>query len=272
MMVDKQGNGRAHADQASSSFEMGILAFGTSVTVTDEVRRSVEKETEVIEESIKQLRGKIKTEEKVGEELRRTRVSGLKETRDILQGSTENLNSLHFSVDFLQGIQKSFTIELMDPSTRSLGVNVSGDGTMENLLPPECGISIVDIKAEITEQQRDLDAFHKEGIARVQSFSSLKEKKRAVTEAIETLKRRIVDDKLEEQNAELDEKIRLAKQEYENELNRRSSLLASLDESKKQSDVLEHEKRKLVSRSSMSNCKVVSQILKMDIIMDSTVG
>lgn len=251
MTFDQQGAPPAD----SSSFEMGILAFGTSVTVTDEVRRSVEKETEVIEESIKQLRGKIKTEEKVGEELLRSRVSGLKETQDILQGSSENLSSLQFTVDFLQALQKSFTMELMDPSTRD---GEDGDETMGNLLPPEYGISIDDIKAEIIEQQRELDTLHEEGMAQVHTITSLKEQKQAATEAIETLKRRIQEDKLEEQNNELEEKIRLAKKEYEDEMNRRSSLAASLEESKKQNEALEDEKRKLVSCRLASDCKIVS--------------
>ncbi len=223
---------------------MGILAFGTSVTVTDEVRRSVEKETEVLEESIQQLRAKIKTEEKVGEELRRSRLSSGKETRDILQGSTENLSSLYFTVDFLHELHKSFTIELLDPTAEP-----SGDDTTKNLH----GISMVDIQAEMAEQQRELDTLHEEGLAHVQSLSLLKEKKVAVTKEMEALKRRIVDDKLEEQNIELDAKIRVAKQEFENEMNRRSSLIASLDNAKKQYDALEHEKRQLVSQLSRIN-------------------
>ena len=253
-MINTQGAAPAPAD---ASFEMGILAFGTSVTVTDEVRRSVEKETEVIEESIQQLRGKIKTEEKVGEELRRSRVSGLKETQDILQGATENVTSLHFTVDFLQELQKSFTIELMD-FPRGDENATTGDG----VLPPEYGISTVDLKAAIAKQHRELDALHEEGQTMVHSISSVMEQKRATTEAMETLKRRMQDDKLEEQNKDLEEKIRLAKKEYEDEVNRRSSLVASLEESKQQSDALEEEKRKLVSATlTTSFCKHVSTIL-----------
>lgn len=253
--MEKQGNGAA--DQASSSFEMGILAFGTSVSVTDEVRRSVEKETEVIEESIKQVRGKMKIEEKVGEELRRNRVSGLKETRDILQGSTENLNSLHFTVDFLQELEKTFITELVDPSTRPLRKDASGDEMMENESPSGCGISIVNIKAEIMEQQRELDALHEEGISQVNSISLIKEKKIALMEAMETLQQRRKDDRLEEQNDELDKKINQAKQEHENELKRRNSLVGSLEEAKKRTEALENEKRKLVSN--FPRCQILQR-------------
>ncbi|GAX16591.1 hypothetical protein FisN_7Lh322 [Fistulifera solaris] len=230
MVNSTQGN--------AESFEMGILAFGTSVTVTDEVRRSVEKETEVLEESIQQLRSKIKTEEKVGEELRRSRLSSGKETRDILQGSTENLSSLNFTVDFLQELHKSFTLELMDTTAEP-----SADDTTKHLY----GIAMVDIQAEMAEQQRELDTLHEEGLAHVQSLSSVKEKKVAVTEEMETLKRRIVEDKLEEQNTEWDAKIRLAKHEFDNEMNRQRSLIANLDDAKKQNDALEQEKRKLLT-------------------------
>ncbi len=265
-MIDKPASGAAPADHASSSsFEMGILAFGTSVSVTDEVRRSVEKETEVMEESIKQVKGKIKTEEKVGEELRRNRLSGVKETRDILQGSTENLNSLHFSVDFLQELEKTMATELMDPSTTSLK-DASGDETMENLPPTVCGISIVNIKAEIMEQQKELDALHEEGMARVDILLTMKEKKRAMIEGTESLKQRIKDDRLEEQNAELDKKINQAKQDYENELKRRRSLVGSLEESKIRTDALDNEKRKLVRNTTALNICRASAILLICVI------
>lgn len=79
----------------------GLLEFGTSVSVNEEIRRTIASEIEETQESIQKIKDEIALGTKVGKELRKSRSNAAAETRDLRQGSKEALERLsimHYDV------------------------------------------------------------------------------------------------------------------------------------------------------------------------------
>jgi hypothetical protein len=93
----------------------GILAFGTSVSVFDDLRRTIQSQVEEIVTDASKITDDCKSENKIGQELGQSRAHAVQEARVIHVGTTENLETLWMNQGIFNRLEDTFQNEILAP-------------------------------------------------------------------------------------------------------------------------------------------------------------
>ena len=218
---------------AEPNMDAGILAFGTSVSVNDDLRRSIQSDIEEIDKNISKIKDEIASEQKIGEELRKTRFHALKEARSQHQVATENLEMLTMHQEILRRLQNTYEVEIAARSsgTKNGGASPKGDADSMDVennnanLPPTT-LTVEKLKEGIREVDAELQSWKESFKATAQLYAEQLAQKKEYENAAAEIRRRIQSDQLEERLKQLTVKIQDAVKDKEAELKRTSALKA----------------------------------------------
>lgn len=221
------------------SVDPGILAFGTSVSVNDDLRRSILTEIEEIDESISTTASQIKTEEKSQEELRKSRGNSIKESRSILETVTENFGTLDMQRQMLKNLEHTFQAEIapgstvVSPDRETNGATnqdtAESNGAAENLPPTIGSLSVASLQKEHMTVETSLVAMKEAVVANIRDLQHLAVEKKTHLTAAAEIQNRIEAENLSGLLEELEEKMKYGEHVKQSEIKRQSTLMTNHD-------------------------------------------
>jgi hypothetical protein len=221
-------------DDAEPSIDPGILAFGTSVSVNDGLRRSIQAEVEDMDKSCSKIMNHVKSEEKIRDELRKSRALAVKESRSILEGATENVEVLNMDKHILLGLENTLLTEISQadasevakPHPNADNTDVEGGSSSENL-PPRFGLSVDELQKMHPSMVNELESTRDSLWASGKDLHDLLVEKNTSIDAAAEMRNSIDSEKFSERLAQLVEKIQYGEADKESDVKRGNALLAS---------------------------------------------
>jgi chromosome segregation ATPase len=136
-MMKKQVVTTVHAKQNESDMESidpGILAFGTSVSINDDLRRCIGVEIQEIDSICAKLKEDTSRESNICDDLVKTKSHAINEVQTLDQGASDIVDNLNMNVQILAGLDKTVNTALA-PDTNNIK-----EGQEENPSRHESGV------------------------------------------------------------------------------------------------------------------------------------
>jgi hypothetical protein len=116
-MNDTNQSGQSHS---ATTIDPGILEMGASVSVNDEIRRSLTAETAEIENTSTKLTSDVQTEETRTTEIQKSKCHANAELSGILQCAKELVETVQMNEQFFRGLQSKLATDITQtPSPES---------------------------------------------------------------------------------------------------------------------------------------------------------
>ena len=217
------------------SMDAGILAFGTSVSVNDDLRRSIQSDLEEIDSNVSKIKDEITSEQKIGEELRKTRFHAVKEARSQHQVATENLEVLTMHQEILRRLQNTFDVEISACSSVGKGDGAPQNETVDSMdveksknanLPPTATLTVETLREGLRELDAELVSWKESFKATAQLYGEQLGQQKEYADAAAEMRRRMQTERLEGRLKQLATEIQNGIKDKETELKRTSALVA----------------------------------------------
>ena len=152
-----QGTQDSDASIASSN-DLGLLEFGTSTNVVEDLTRALQEEVQKIEKDSAKVSQELKSSEIIGNELRKTRAHAVMEVRRLHETATENLEKLTVNQEIFHGLEETMKMNILpsnkeNPQDDTLqGEETADEEETENWPPPTSTIRGFSLEALRKEQ------------------------------------------------------------------------------------------------------------------------
>lgn len=113
--MKKQHQHQAHMQNGNNdttNVDPGILAFGTSVSINDDLRRSISNEIQEIDSNCTKIKDDINIESKIQDELSKGKVHANNEIAALCQGVIDANDALHMNTQILHGLANTLQTEI----------------------------------------------------------------------------------------------------------------------------------------------------------------
>lgn len=241
-----------HQSTEASGVDGGILSFGTSVSVNDDLRRSIELEISDIDSSAKKIMEEVNVEKEVERELRKGFEHATKETRSIVEQVSQHMESLEVNQHLLKDLKTTFDLEIMSTDDIDMNKRCQTQGIDRKVVDCESSPtfsvdgSLVCIKKNSIKIDNAIQDYKQKVQQHSASIRTLAEKKQQVLDDTIEQRRRLEAENLSSRQEQLITQTGKAHEEFESETMRAASLKAELQKSEERQQVLEKESARLV--------------------------